>query len=127
MTNIDLTQNAIVAANDEYEEMSFADIFNDKCDEIHNSNASKGFWEEPREFGTLIALVHSELSEALEADRKNKMDEHLTHRPGLEVELADAVIRIMDIAGAYQLDIGGALEEKLSYNSTREYKHGKRY
>jgi NTP pyrophosphatase (non-canonical NTP hydrolase) len=73
-----------------------------------------------RNVGEMIALVHSELSEALEAHRKNLMDDKLTHRPGIEVELADAVIRIFDMAGGLGLDLGGALEEKLEFNQKRE-------
>ncbi|QJI53015.1 hypothetical protein XccvBFoX4_gp61c [Xanthomonas phage FoX4] len=66
-----------------------------------------------------LALVHSEVSEGLEGFRKNLMDDHLPHRSMLEVELADAVIRIFDIAGALDLDIGGAAIEKLAYNQQR--------
>lgn len=73
-----------------------------------------------RNVGEMIALVHSEMSEALEAHRKGLMDDKLTHRPGIEVELADAVIRIFDMAGGLGLDLGGALEEKLEYNQKRE-------
>jgi NTP pyrophosphatase (non-canonical NTP hydrolase) len=68
---------------------------------------------------TCLALIHSEISEALEADRKNLMDDKLPHRRGIEVELADAVIRICDLAGALGLDLEGAIEEKLTYNRTR--------
>lgn len=70
-------------------------------------------------FSNKLCLIHSEISEAMEGDRKNKMDDHLPHRPSREVELADAVIRILDLAGAYGLDIGGAIAEKLVYNSNR--------
>jgi NTP pyrophosphatase (non-canonical NTP hydrolase) len=70
-------------------------------------------------FSSKIALVHSELSEALEADRKALMDDKLPHRPGREVELADALIRIFDLAGAYKMDLAGALQEKLEYNRNR--------
>lgn len=66
-----------------------------------------------------IALGHSELSEGLEGHRKGLMDDKLPHRPMIEVELADAVIRICDLAGAMQLDLGGAIAEKLAYNATR--------
>lgn len=67
-----------------------------------------------------IALMHSELSEALEGMRKNTMDDKLPHRQQVEVELADAVIRIADFCGRLGLDLGGAIEEKLSYNRNRE-------
>lgn len=70
--------------------------------------------------GEKIALAHSELSEALEGARKDLMDDHLPHRKMEEVELADAVIRIFDLAGRRGWDIGGAMQEKLKYNRTRE-------
>ena len=69
--------------------------------------------------GELLALVHAEISEALEGHRKRLMDDHLPHRPMIEVELADAVIRIADLAGYLDLDLGGAIIEKLEYNRTR--------
>lgn len=67
----------------------------------------------------LIALCHSELSEALEGVRKDRMDDKLPHRKMEEVEMADCVIRIMDYCGLYGLDLGGALAEKLAFNQTR--------
>lgn len=66
-----------------------------------------------------LCLTHSEVSEAMEGHRKNQMDDKLPHRSMLEVELADAVIRIADLAGALKLDLGGALAEKMAYNATR--------
>ena len=72
-----------------------------------------------RNIGEQLALVHAEVSEALEGHRKNLMDDHLPHRPMIEVELADAVIRIADLAGYLDLDLGGAIIEKLEYNRTR--------
>jgi NTP pyrophosphatase (non-canonical NTP hydrolase) len=78
-------------------------------------------------FATRIALCHSELSEALEGDRKNLMDDHLPHRPMAEVELADTVIRVFDLAGAMGYDLGGAIAEKLAYNAKRaDHKHAAR-
>ena len=64
-------------------------------------------------------LIHSEISEALEGYRKGLLDDKLTHRPALEVELADAIIRIMDLAGALNLDIAGAIIEKMDFNAQR--------
>jgi NTP pyrophosphatase (non-canonical NTP hydrolase) len=73
--------------------------------------------------GALVAqklcLVHSEISEAMEGHRKGLMDDKLTHRPMIEVELADALIRICDLAGAMGLDLGGAVAEKMAYNAQR--------
>ena len=66
-----------------------------------------------------LCLIHSEISEALEAHRKDLRDEKLPHRSGLEVELADAIIRICDLAGSLNLNLGAALAEKLEYNRTR--------
>jgi len=93
----------------------------------HNLALEAGWWHDihtgelkERNVGEAIALVHSELSEALEAYRKDLMDDHLTHRKGLEVELADAIIRILDLAGGLGLDVGGALVEKLLYNTKRK-------
>jgi NTP pyrophosphatase (non-canonical NTP hydrolase) len=66
-----------------------------------------------------LALIHSEISEAMEGARKSLPDDKLPHRPMIEVELADAVIRIADLAGALGLDLGGAIAEKLAYNAHR--------
>lgn len=66
-----------------------------------------------------LCLGHSELSEGMEGHRRGLMDDKLPHRPMLEVELADALIRIADLAGALELDLGGAVAEKMAYNTTR--------
>ena len=78
-----------------------------------------GWHDNPVENGTAIALIHSELSEAMTGDRTGAMDEHLPHRKMMEVEMADAVMRIFDFCGKNGLDIGGALVEKAKYNQTR--------
>lgn len=67
-----------------------------------------------------MMLIVSEVSEALEGMRKDIMDDHLPSRKMEEVEMADAVIRIFDYAGAMGLDIGGAISDKLLYNCTRK-------
>ena len=66
-----------------------------------------------------LMLMVSELSEAMEAARNNSMDEKLPHRTGLEVELGDAVIRICAFAQRLDLDLSGAILEKIEYNSNR--------
>ena len=86
---------------------------------IYEQNKQLGWWDNPREMGTLLCLVHSEISEAMEGDRKDLMDDHLPNRKMVEVELADAVIRILDIAGHNGFDLEGAILEKVKYNLTR--------
>lgn len=66
-----------------------------------------------------LMLIVSEVAEAMEGHRKNLADDKLPHRKMLEVELADAVIRIFDLAGGVGLDVAGALHEKLVFNAQR--------
>lgn len=75
--------------------------------------------DNPYCFSNKLMLVVSELAEAMEGDRKGIKDDHLPHRDMREVELADAVIRIFDLAGAYNMDLGGAIAEKLYFNRRR--------
>lgn len=85
--------------------------------------ANKKWWPEDvrtRNKGEAIALMHSELSEALEGERKNLMDEKLPHRKAVEVELVDCLIRIFDYAHAFGYDLEGAFREKMAYNAVRE-------
>ena len=104
-------------------------------DVCHNASRSASWWNDggtdlrqeinrPTKLaGALVAqklcLIHSEISEAMEGHRKGLMDDKIKHRPMIEVELADAMIRICDLAGALGMDLGGAIEEKLAYNATR--------
>ena len=92
---------------------------NDLTDICHGESARAGWHDNPREDGTMLALIHSEISEALEGERKGLFDDHLPQRPMAEVELADAIIRICDYAGAKGYDLGGALVEKVLYNRER--------
>lgn len=72
-----------------------------------------------RNVGETLMLIVSEIAEAMEGHRKGLMDDHLPDRPMIEVELADALIRICDLAGAMGLDLGGAVAAKLDYNARR--------
>lgn len=102
---------------------------NDYSAECHAANQK--WWTHPetgqrieRNKGELLCLIHSEISEAMEGERKNLMDDKLPHRRMAEVELVDAVIRIFDYAAAFGYDLQGAYEEKMAYNATREdHKH----
>lgn len=97
---------------------------------IHNCARTKGFWEEgkDRNDGELIALMHSELSECLEALRHgNPPDSHIPEFSGAEAELADTVIRIMDMAAARGWRLPEAIVAKMKYNEGRPHRHGKQF
>src|SRR5262245_8962494 len=88
----------------------------------------KGQRRQFRNFGEQIALAHSELSELMEAYRRcqqNAPDKHCPEFTCAEIEAADLVIRVMDMAAAYGWRLGQAIESKMKYNEQRPYKHGK--
>jgi NTP pyrophosphatase (non-canonical NTP hydrolase) len=101
------------------EKKGFKESVNKLTDFCYNQAKNAGWHDSPRETGTCLMLIVSEIAEAMEGDRKDLMDDHLPHRKMLEVELADAAIRIFDLAGREGLDLGGAIDEKLTYNRNR--------
>lgn len=118
---------------------------NDLSKAIHENAVAHGWYDEPRTFGDVIALCHSELSEALEEHRNKKPmlyaeDFHQIEGryrvepsyPGFEklkpegiaVEMADCLIRILDWAGANGVDMDAIVQRKHEYNKSRPYRHG---
>lgn len=101
--------------------------FNQLQYETHQNAVLHGFYDGVEfNFGEKIALIHSEVSEALEGHRKGSpKDEHCPDFTSEEVELADVIIRIFDLAEHQKLNVAAALIAKHNYNKTRPYKHNK--
>lgn len=93
--------------------------------DIYKNAVDHGFYEGEWNAGEKIALMHSELSEALEADRNgNPPSDHIPLFSGIEEEFADVVIRILDFAQHKGLDVANAILAKHEFNKSRPYKHG---
>jgi NTP pyrophosphatase (non-canonical NTP hydrolase) len=111
---------------------------------IYEGNMKRGFWDEERNVGETLMLVVTELAEALEAHRSGKLCTHgdkvayfesddlvqgfkSNIKDTFEDEVADAVIRLLDMCGGFGIDIEFHVQTKLMYNASRPYKHGKNY
>lgn len=109
---------------------SFDLSINDIIRSAHSNASAKGFWDKPQTFGESIALIHSELSEALEDYRAGETPNELKYESngkpiGIPSELADVIIRIADLCGYHDIDLEKAVADKMIYNETRPHMHGK--
>lgn len=131
-------------------------MINKLAQEIHENAKSKGFYDDKKNIGEMLCLIHSEVSEALEADRKkhfttlkenwyingladanygasfcgdqsflNEFEKSVKNT--FEDELADVVIRVLDLCAYKGINIESHIKAKMRYNQTRPYKHGKEY
>ena len=127
-------------------------MINELAKQVHENAKAHGFFDKEKNIGEMLCLIHSEVSEALEADRKNKyartfdlrklvyegrtwndsprsfeMEFETNVKNSFEDELADIMIRVMDLAAFKRIDLDFHIKHKMEYNSRREYKHGKKY
>lgn len=127
-------------------------MLNELSNMAHEAAVEKGFYERKRDLPELVMLIVTELSEAVEAERKGarieafrqkwaceynidkeEWDEdtfnnyHKDMRGTIEEEIADAIIRLLDLCGYYGINIDAWVETKMKYNSMRPKKHGKVY
>jgi len=124
-------------------------MINELAKQVHENAKSKGFFDEPKNIGEMLCLIHSEVSEALDADRGNayctlddrqmnvlmgwvKDDDFKNNYTALakgtfEEEMADIIIRVLDLCAFKKIDIDRHVRAKMRYNSLRPHKHGKKY
>lgn len=116
-----------IKSKDENMNANFILGFNKMMRKVHELAKEKGFWSSTN-FGEKCALIHSEVSETVEAKRQgNPTSKKIPPFSHCEEELADTVIRIMDLAYANDFDLAGAIIAKNDYNKNREHKHGKEF
>lgn len=114
--------------DEEFEGIKERPRINEFSDEVHQNAVKHGWWTMAPSFPEVIALCHSELSEALEEYRKDGgarmvyYEDGVPH--GIAFELADVILRILDYCGHMGIDIEKCLEEKNNFNRNRPYRHG---
>ena len=107
---------------------NFVAEWNYISDQVHRICRNKGFWDVERNKAEMVCLIHSELSELLEGLRHdNPPSDKIPDFTAAEEELADVVIRVMDFASGFGLDVANAILTKMDYNASRPHKHGKKF
>jgi NTP pyrophosphatase (non-canonical NTP hydrolase) len=121
-------------------------MINELAKKIHQNAIDKGFFDEEKNIGEMLMLIVTEVAEACEADRKNDycktniqavngwvsdadFQPHFRERVKntFEDELADIMIRVMDLAAHKGIDLEAHIKAKMRYNASREKMHGKKY
>lgn len=118
------SDNITVNIDDMYANDVIEDVINLLIKRSHDTAMVKGWWDDERNNGELIALMHSELSEGLEALRTNAKSDKIKEFYGIEEELADILIRIFDMVGDRKYRLAQALLAKMEYNKSRPVMHG---
>ena len=131
----------VTTATEEFQEVDLTDAvaaqqLSDLARRCFNQSCESGFWNETRNMGEMIALMHSELSEVLEVIRSGnplmsnlnpRMSEHVPSITALAEEFADLFIRMGDFCAGFDIDLGEAVILKMQFNATRPHKHGKEF
>ena len=106
-------------------EIDFLIAFRSTMDAVHGNAKAHGWHDEPVDPVTALALIHCEVSEAVEGLRHgNPPSEHIPEFSAVEEELADVIIRCMDLAGAKGYRLAEAIVAKHRFNVTRPHRHG---